>query len=198
MNLIEWFLLFLIILSGMVLIGVIVWKFRPKKFNNQKGFIIKSNSIISFLQKFVVSIREKEGVDSINVLHFSENGHIYLVKGFISDANIMYNAESNHKKQLDYSEKSYIHLNNDKNLEECFLCDTFSPSNFKVNPSIEKKAKHIYEEYVNAYNRLEKDFVRKSIINMSKDQMRVIILFFIAGAGMSSLFWGGALLILLM
>lgn len=198
MNSIEWLLLFLIILSGMVLMGVIAWKFKPKKFKKQKGFIVKSNPLISTLKKFMISIKEKEGVDSVNVLHLSENGHIYLVEGFISDANIVYNAETNHKKQLDYAERSFIHLNNDKNIQECFLCDTFSASNFKVNPSIEKKAKHLYDEYTNAYNRLEKDFVRKSIINMSKDQMRVIILFFVAGAGISSLIWGGALVILLM
>jgi hypothetical protein len=140
-------------------------------------------------------LKQKSDVGIVNVMHIGEDGNFYLVPAYASSSSICYKAGKNYRKQIDPT-KSVCVTYFDGKTEDLFLCDSISPSNFKVNPSLDKAVQHDKEEFEFALDRLEGDVVRKSILQLGKDQMKLLALFFVAGIGMASFLWGGLYLLM--
>lgn len=149
------------------------------------------------VDKLKKEMNMKESQNIINIVHIAEDGDVYLIPAFQSSRNINYLADKSYRKKYNHSKRISIHYFDGK-VEEALLCDSFSPMNFKVNPSILETAKHAKEEFENAYETFEKDLLRTTAFSTSQKQVKMYILMFIAGVGIGSLVWGGAFVIMVM
>jgi len=147
------------------------------------------------LEKFKKGMEVKEGNEKTNVIHITQSGDIYLIPAFHSSKTLYYKADKPYQKVLNYSKRIGIHYFDGK-IEEGYLCDNFSPANFKVNPSLEKTAVHSQVEFENAYNTFEKDLIRATAFNYTDKQVKMFIMFLLAGIGLASLIWLGGFFIL--
>ena len=147
------------------------------------------------LSQFKKGIEVKESQQKTSVIHINENGDIHLIPAFHSSNTLHYNADKPYRKKFNYAKRITIHYF-DGTSEEGFLCDSIAPANFKVNPSIEKSAIHSQIEFENAYDTFEKDLIRTTAFNYSDKQVKMFIMFLLAGIGLGSLVWLGAYIIL--
>ncbi len=145
------------------------------------------------LSKLKLESKMKEPTELTNVIHIAEDGDIYLIPAIQNDRMFSYQADKKYQKKYRYDSRISIHYWDGKT-EEGLLTDSFAPTNFKVNPSIEKNAIHSKIEFENAYNTFEKDLLRLATFSFSDKTIKLLVIFFIAGLGLGL---GGSVLLLL-
>jgi hypothetical protein len=213
MDLIEYGLIGLIVfLLGIVGILTITrfilpyYKERKRRKEEEKPFRIKDyNSKKEMLRdkagRVKKELKTQTRIDICSVIHIDENSGIHLVVGEILK-------EVNKKRILNYkangvefkktiNEAYFLPLRyKDNYIEKVLLCDHYGTSNLKVDsPKLDGLAKHFYSEYLNMIKDLEIGYVDRSILAMDKKQSKLVMMMFIAGAGICSIFWVGAIVV---
>ena len=149
------------------------------KANWKKRLKFKANKL-----KLNIDIKESQNI--INLVHIADNGDIYLLPSYQSLRTLNYKADKRYKKKFSFAERIAVHFY-DGRVEEGVLCDSFSPTNYKIIPKLGKDAIHSKREFENAYDTFENDLIRTSTFNFSDSQKKTMALMLIAGIGLGVL-----------
>lgn len=148
-----------------------------KIYNNLRNEFMKKNSYPkiknkkAILKGKIMNLRSSSDLDIKSIIHIDEMGEIYLLPAIKNKNKLYYVAEKEHIKLVD--ELINIHYF-DKISEKGYMCHSLIPKSFKSNPLLDETIIEKAKELDADRKILEKEFVVKTVMDMSKEQQTVL------------------------
>ena len=141
------------------------------------------------LKARLMQIRSMRDMEIKACVHFDTLGEIYLVPCIEREGKIYYYAEKEHVKNID----EIVNINYyDVDMDKGYLCHSLLPNTFKSNPNLDETIVKQAKELDNDRKTLEKEFSVKSIMQMGKNQLKLLktigAIALIGGFGMGCIF----------